>query len=104
MRLQGLFFLLLFGVPVLSLAQGASSSTSPSHSASKSDAKKAEQLFQRALRLQASGNTSEALAAAESSRELNPEQPAYASTAEFIRQQMVSTHLERGNRMMESDR
>src|SRR5712672_188203 len=103
MRLQGWFLLLLLGSSTVSAGQDASGSAPPSRSVSKSDAKKAEQLFQRALRLQADGNTPAALTTAESSRELNPEQPAYASTAEFIRQQMVSKYLERGNQMMEND-
>src|SRR5437763_12743778 len=104
MRLQGRFLLLLLGLSTFSPGQDASHPPSSSPQVSKSDAKKAEQLFQRALRLQADGNTSAALAAAENSRELNPEQPGYASAAEFIRQLMVSKHLERGNQMMENDR
>src|SRR3954462_12110846 len=104
MRLRAIVSVLLLGVPVVCLGQDASPTPpSPPH-VSKSDANKAEQLFQRALRLQSSGKMSEALDAAEGSRELNPEVPAYASAAEFIRQQIVSRHLERGNQLLEHDR
>src|SRR4051794_2582810 len=102
MRLRAFVLVLLLGLPFVCLGQDAAPAQPPR--VRKSDANKAEQLFQRALRLQSSGKMSEALDAAEGSRELNPEVPAYASAAEFIRQQIVSRHLERGNQLLEHDR
>ncbi len=65
------------------------------------DIKKAEKLFQHALRLHSSGQLSEALDTLETSRELNPAEPVYSTTEEFVRQQMVTKHLESGNQLLQ---
>ncbi len=72
---------------------------------SKSDIRKAESSFKRALRLQAqpehTDNLTHALEALEESRELNPQEMTYATTHEFVKQQLISSHLEKGDRLMQ---
>jgi Flp pilus assembly secretin CpaC len=57
------------------------------------------------LRLHAEENKSpEALAAFEESSALNPSDVTYATTREYVRQELVAQHLERGNRLVEQNR
>lgn len=69
-----------------------------------SDIRKAEASFNRALRLQAQPDTPDNLAhaldALEESKELNPLDPTYATSHEFVRQQLIASHLEKGDRLM----
>ena len=70
--------------------------------ASKKDRKAAEQEFQRALELQKSGKVDDALLAASHAAELVPGNPAYITAREMLRQQIVGSHLERGNQLAEA--
>lgn len=74
---------------------------------SKSDIRKAESSFKRALRLQAqpenTDNLTHALEALEESRELNPQEITYATTHEFVKQQLVASHMEKGDRLMQGN-
>jgi general secretion pathway protein D len=71
----------------------------------KTDAKKAEGAFRRALRLQAqpesTDNLTHALEALEESRALNPTEATYATSYEFVKQQLIASHLEKGDKLMQ---
>lgn len=69
---------------------------------SKKDRKAAEQEFQRALELQKSGKVEDALLAASRAAELVPGNPAYITAREVLRQQIVGSHLERGNHLAQA--
>lgn len=69
---------------------------------SKKDRKAAEQEFQRALKLQKSGKVEDALLAASHAAELVPGNPAYVTAREALRQQIVGSHLERGNHLAQA--
>ncbi|HUS19796.1 MAG TPA: hypothetical protein VMZ25_09115 [Terriglobales bacterium] len=73
----------------------------------KSEIRKADSSFKRALRLQAqpenTDNLSHALEALEESRELNPLDPTYATTYEFVKQQLISSHMEKGDRLLQQN-
>ncbi len=79
--------------------------TAPSAKPSKSDIRKAESFFKRALRLQAqpenTDNLTHALEALEESRELNPQEITYATTHEFVKQQLISSHMEKGDALLQ---
>lgn len=69
---------------------------------SKREKKDAEKAFKRAVRLQNNGNLDAAIDAATESADLNPAEPLYVTTREYLRQQRVSEHIELGNRYLES--
>src|SRR5438067_12414778 len=92
--------ILLLGFNMACLGQ-ASPAPTPTKAVSTSNAKKAEKLFQRTGRLQSAGQLSQALDTLETSRELNPAEPLYSNAEEYVRQQIVSRHLERGNNFLE---
>jgi general secretion pathway protein D len=68
-----------------------------SHSVSKKDRQAAEQEFKRALELEKSGQLEGALQAAVHAAELFPDNAAYLTGREMLRQRIVSTYLDRGN-------
>ncbi|MCU1284802.1 MAG: repeat protein [Acidobacteriales bacterium] len=79
--------------------------TDESQATSKADIKKSEKLFSRALRLHSDENKiEESFAAFEESAALNPTEVTYATTREFVRQELVSQHLKRGNALLEQNR
>jgi Flp pilus assembly secretin CpaC len=67
------------------------------HSVSKKDRQAAEQEFKRALELEKSGQLEGALQAAAHAAELFPDNAAYATGREVMRQRLVSACLDRGN-------
>lgn len=67
-------------------------------------AKKAEQLLDRAARLQSTGQLDAAEKALKEGAALAPADPAFAVGQEYLRQQKVADHLNRGNRLMEQGR
>src|SRR4051812_5378014 len=71
----------------------------------KADAHKAESSFKRALRFQAkpeeTDNLNHALEALGESHELNPTEPTYATTYEFVKQQLIAAHMEKGDRLLQ---
>jgi len=69
---------------------------------SKVDAKRADKLFQRAIRLQAQDRLEESSAALDASLELDPTDAVHATAREYVRQQRVTRHIDRGNTL--SDR
>lgn len=69
----------------------------------KSDVEESQKLYQRALRLTTTPATlPEAFGLLEESTDLNPTDIASTTAREFVRQEMVSEHMERGNSFMES--
>ncbi|MGC2696689.1 MAG: type II and III secretion system protein [Candidatus Angelobacter sp.] len=66
---------------------------------SKQDLKAADKDFKSALELQKKGKIDEALLAATKAAELVPGNLEYITTAELLRQQIVQSHLEQGNRL-----
>ena len=78
-------------------------SPSPSKGPSKADVQQSQKLFQRAMRLTSSESTlPEAFGLLEESSTLNPTDIATATAREFVRQELVSEHMERGNALMET--
>lgn len=73
----------------------------------KSDARKAEGAFRRALRLQAkpadTDNLQHSLEALEESRALDPNNPTYATTYELVKQQLIAAHLEKGDQFLQQN-
>src|SRR3954469_102166 len=84
--------------------QQDSASAAKPRSVSKSDAKKAEQTFKRAIRLQNEGRLEDAMDALSESADLNPANPDYAAAHEYVRAERVAEHMERGNQLMVQDR
>lgn len=74
----------------------------------KSDARKAEGAFRRALRLQSKpaelDNLQHSLEALEESRGLDPNNPTYATTYELVKQQLIAAHLEKGDQFLHQSR
>jgi general secretion pathway protein D len=71
----------------------------------KADIKKSAKLFKHALRLHAeAGKLPEALEALEESTALNPSEPTYATTREYVKQELVAKHLDRGNQLADQNR
>src|SRR5258706_3108240 len=74
---------------------------------SKSETKRAEQLLNRALRLQADRPSENLTAAAEALHEasaLSPADATIATAEEVVKQQLAAEHIERGNRLMVQNR
>lgn len=70
---------------------------------SKADVQQSQKLFQRAMRLTTSESTlPEAFGLLEESTTLNPSDVATATAREFVKQELVSEHMERGNAFMET--
>ncbi|MCU1307089.1 MAG: repeat protein [Acidobacteriaceae bacterium] len=103
-----LLALLLGGGLMQAVAQSPAPIAKTSEAASapsKADIKKSKKLFKQALRLHAEeGKLPEALKALEESTELNPGERAYATTREYVKQELVSKYMERGNRLVEQNR
>jgi type II secretory pathway component GspD/PulD (secretin) len=85
-------------IPILCLG-AAGVADQPHGSASKKDRREAAQEFKLALEFQKAGKIDEALKAATQAAELVPSNPEYATAREALRQQVVSSHLERGERL-----
>lgn len=66
---------------------------------SKQDEKMAAEDFKRALEFQKRGKLEDALLAATHASQLVPANPEYLLTREMLRQQIVSTYLDQGNRL-----
>jgi type II secretory pathway component GspD/PulD (secretin) len=62
--------------------------------------KRAEKLFERALRLHADDKLEEASATLDAAVELNPNDITHVTAREYIRQQRVSRYMNRGNELM----
>ena len=67
---------------------------------SKSDLKRANKLYEKAQKLQHNGEFQEAVENLDRAIELAPKVSDFLSLREMIRQQLVSTHLERGNKLL----
>jgi general secretion pathway protein D len=80
------------------------SPTAPGCNPSKKELKDARSAFAKGLKLQRERRTEEALAEFESAARLVPRDVEYATAKEMARQQLVSDHLERGNRALLEDR
>jgi general secretion pathway protein D len=91
--MKWIFFILLL---VLSLPAFAAEKAQP---VSKQDEKMAAQDFKRALELRKQGKVEEALLAAAHASQLVPANTEYLLTREMLRQQIVSSYLEQGNRL-----
>ncbi|MEO6119348.1 MAG: tetratricopeptide repeat protein [Terriglobales bacterium] len=98
---------LLLVCPLAGQEAAAKAGEEPKAKPTKSDIRKAESSFKRALRLQAqpenTENLNHALEALEESRELNPNDFTYATTHEFVKQQLISSHMEKGDALMQQN-
>src|SRR5260370_33752 len=77
----------------------ASLAAEKSRSISKKDRQAAEQEFKHALELEKSGQLEGALQAAVHATQLSPDNAAYLTGREMLRQRIVSGYLDRGNAM-----
>ncbi|HUR36661.1 MAG TPA: type II and III secretion system protein [Terriglobales bacterium] len=97
--------LLLWGTSLCAQQSAPKAAEPAAAKPTKSDIRKADSSFKRALRLQSqpenSDNLTHALEALEESKELNPLDATYATTYEFVKQQLISSHLEKGDRLMQ---
>src|SRR5689334_1855872 len=87
---------------VFCLACAAAEKPKPAHeksAVSKHDQKLAEKEFKNALELQKSGRPEEALLSATKASQLVPGNMEYITVAEMLRQQIVGTHLDKGNQL-----
>lgn len=84
---------------VLSLPALAQTTEKRTQHVSKQDEKMAAEDFKRALELQKRGKLEDALLAATDASQLAPANAEYLLTREMIRQQIVSTYLDQGNRL-----
>jgi general secretion pathway protein D len=80
---------------------GQESPASASAPVSERDAKAAERQFNRALRLHQADQLEAATDALDSAVTFDPLDPTYATTREYVRQQRVSRHMNRGNQLMD---
>jgi general secretion pathway protein D len=95
------------GLPMAAQSPDAPAKASQSEPAapSKADIKKSEKLFKLALRLHAQEDKlPQVFEVLEESTALNPSEPTYATTREYVKQELVSKHLERGNQLAEQNR
>jgi tetratricopeptide (TPR) repeat protein len=76
----------------------------PGCNPSKKELKDARNAFAKGLKLQREKRAEEAFAEFESAARLSPRDVEYATAKEMARQQLVSDHLERGNRALLEDR
>lgn len=102
------FCLALFQASLGQVAPADKPAEATSTAPSANDVRKAESSFKRAIRLQANPenleNLTHALEALEESRELNPLEFTYATTYEFVKQQLISSYLEKGDRLLQQNR
>jgi len=87
---------------VFCLACAAAEKPKPAHeksAVSKHDQKLAEKEFKNALELQKGGRPEEALLSATKASQLVPGNMEYITVAEMLRQQIVGTHLDKGNQL-----
>ena len=111
MRLGVVLFVLL-GAPgfcadqprTLLLPCPEESLAAPGCNPSKKELRDARNAFVKGLKLQREKRTDEALAEFENAARLCPRDVEYATAKEMARQQLVSNHLERGNRALLEDR
>src|ERR1700741_1721254 len=71
---------------------------------SKGDLKKARKEFEHAQKLQRDGKLAQALDALDQAVDLAPPVPEYLSAREMVRQQMVTNHINQGNKLLASHR
>ncbi len=74
----------------------------PKPGASKQDIKAADKEFKHAIELQQAGKTEDAMLAVTKAVQLVPGNVEYVTLSEMLRQQIVSQHLGRGNRLAEN--
>lgn len=100
-------FLIVCGVILAVAAKGADrpgtlrlpcpDTASPACNVSRQDQKKAAAAFARALKLEKAQQMDEAFLEFHRAAELDPRSVDYVTAREMVRQQLVSTHLQRGN-------
>ncbi len=73
----------------------------PAPGVSKQDIKTADKEFKQALELQQAGKTEDALLAVNKAIELVPGKVEYLTLSEMLRQQILRSHLDQGNRLAE---
>lgn len=88
---------------IIILCLGTAGAAEKVHSSvSKKDRQKAAQEFKRALEFERAGQIDDALVAATQAAELYPGNPEYETAREAMRQQIVASHLERGNQLADT--
>ncbi len=90
------------GVPAPSACSDAAGA--PACKAASKDLKAARQAFSRGLKLQHAKNLDEAFSEFEEASRLIPQNVEYLTAREMVRQQLVASHLERGNDNLQNGR
>jgi general secretion pathway protein D len=92
------------GVPTLAPASCSDAAGAPACKAPAKDLKAARHAFSRGLKLQHSKNLDDAFSQFEEAYRLIPQNVEYLTAREMVRQQLVASHLERGNDNLQNGR
>jgi tetratricopeptide (TPR) repeat protein len=92
------------GVPTVLPSACSDAAGAPTCKAPSKDLKAARQAFSRGLKLQHSKNLDDAFSEFEEAYRLIPQNVEYLTAREMVRQQLVGSHLERGNENLQNGR
>jgi general secretion pathway protein D len=92
------------GVPAAAPSACSDAAGAPACKAPSKDLKAARQAFSRGLKLQHSKNLDDAFSEFEEAYRLIPQNVEYLTAREMVRQQLVASHLERGNDNLQNGR
>ena len=92
------------GVPAAAPSSCSDAAGAPACKAPSKDLKAARQAFSRGLKLQHSKNLDDAFSEFEEAYRLIPQNVEYLTAREMVRQQLVASHLERGNDNLQNGR
>jgi general secretion pathway protein D len=92
---------LLCLIPLLSVVLFAQEPSAAAPAPTKKERKEAEREFHRALRLHQGDELEAASDALDSAVRLDPADPTYTTTREYVRQQRASRHMTRGNELLD---
>jgi hypothetical protein len=92
------------GVPTAAPSACPDAAGAPACKAAAKDLKAARQAFSRGLKLQHARNLDDAFSEFEAASRLIPQNVEYLTVREIVRQQLVASHLERGNDSLQNGR
>jgi general secretion pathway protein D len=92
------------GVPTAAPSACSDAAGAPACKAASKDLKAARQAFSRGLKLQHAKNLDDAFSQFEEAYRLIPQNVEYRTAREMVRQQLVASHLERGNDNLQNGR
>jgi tetratricopeptide (TPR) repeat protein len=92
------------GVPTAAPSACSDAAGAPACKAASKDLKAARQAFSRGLKLQHAKNLDDAFSQFEEAYRLIPQNVEYLTAREMVRQQLVASHLERGNDNLQNGR